>query len=347
MNKINRIVVYGESWRGATPNSIFLALTRLGYNTIIFDYQKFLPYSKSWDNRFLNKIAHILNKFQLEKACLEINRKFTQLIEDYLPDLVIISKGLHILPESLREIKRKGIPVVNWHSDDFFNPLYLMPYSKESFSLYDMHFSSRPHLFEEYRQLGVKNIEYLEVCVDQNCFYPINTFAGKFQCDVSFIGSWSKNRENLLKNLSTFEVHIYGSGWYRSIVRLKGRSNMRFMNKCVYVEDFSRVVSMSKICLNILTVENRDQTNLRCFEIPACKGFQLCNQTPQLQKLFKEGEDIVLYENEKDLVEKIQYFLQHEYKRFKIAENSYNVVMQNHTYDHRCKQLISMVESSL
>ena len=345
--KINRILVYGESWRAAVSYSILLALTRLGYSVIIFDYKKHLSLSKVEDNRFLRKMGFVLDQLFFKKRCTEINKSFLQCIEDFSPDLIIVVKGLHVLPESLKKIKKNGIPVVNWHGDEFFNPIYIMPYSRESFVLYDIHFSQRSHLFEEYRKQGGGNIEYLEHCVDPTVFYPINSISGNHPCDVSFIGSWSKKREHLLKKLYMFNVHIYGSSWHRAAI-FRRAPNILFMNKGVYLEDFSRVVSMSKICLNILTEENRDQTNLRNFEIPACRGFQLCERSTKLTEIFKEGEEIALYEGEQELIEKIHYYLSHEFERIKIAENGFKAVIQGgHTYESRCKQLISVVEALL
>lgn len=348
MSKINRILIYGEAWQGSMPHAILLAMTRLGYSALIFDYQKYLTFPQFSINRVFNKVGYLLDKFYFEKRCMEINKRFIQHIEDFLPDLVIVVKGLHVLPESLEKVKKYGIPVVNWHCDDFFNPSYMMPFSKDAFALYDIHFSPRSHLFEEYWRLGAKNIESLGVCVDPNSYYPINSAFDGFQCDVGFIGSWSKNREHLLKKLHMFDVHIYGSSWHRASVRFKRISKIKLMYKSVYFEDFSRAIKRSRICLNILTLENRDQTNVRNFEIPACKGFQLSERSIRLTEIFKEGEEIALYEDEEELVDKIRYYLQHENERIKIAQNGYKaVIARGHTYDARCKQLISVVESVL
>ncbi len=344
---INRILIYGEAWRGGMPHSVLLALTRLGYNVVIFEYEKYLSVSKFIINKLFNKFGYLLDQFYLKKRCAEINTKFIQQVEDFLPNLIIVMKGLHVLPESLEKIKKLGIPVVNWHSDDFFNPLYTMPYSKEAFALYDIHFSPRPHLFDEYKKLGAKNVAHLEIGFDPTVFYPIRLVPGNCIYDVSFVGSWSKNRERLIKRLCQFKVTVYGSGWDRA-TSLRGMPNTSLMYKCVCLEDFSRVVGISKICLNILTIENKDQINLRNFEIPACGGFQLCDRSLRLTEIFKEGEEIALYEDEEELVDKIRYYLQHENERIKIAQNGYKaVIARGHTYDARCKQLISVVESVL
>lgn len=196
-------------------------------------------------------------------------------------------------------------------------------------------------MFDEYRKLGAKNVVHLEICFDPTVFYPIRLVPKNCIYDVRFVGSWSKNRERLIRKLSQFKVTVCGSGWYRA-TSLRGIPNTSLMYKCVYLEDFLRVVGMSKICLNILTIENRDQINLRSFEIQACGGFQLSNRTPQTMKTFKEGDEIALYEDEEELVDKVKYYLEHE--RTMISVNGFSAVTNGkHTYESRCRELMESV----
>ncbi len=340
--KSKRILIYGESWRGSMPHSILLALTRLGYDAIIFDYQKYL--CKLDGNRIFKKVGHIIDKFFFEKRCLDINRCFLQCVQDFKPNLVIVVKGLHVLPKTLQKVREVGIPIVNWHVDDFFNPKYITPYSDEVFKLYDIHFSSRPHLFEEYRRRGANRVEYLEFCFDPTIFYPLGSAqdSSNLLYDVSFIGNWSISRERWIKSLSPFfKIYIWGGSWHRAKT-LKKEPNIHLMYRRADLEEYSRVVSRSKICLNILTKENRDQTNLRNFEIPACRGFQLCNRTQQLLNIFREDEEIALYETEQELIDKVRYYLKHENERIKIANKGFNAVINGaHTFLSRCKDVVS------
>jgi spore maturation protein CgeB len=325
------------------PHSILLALTQLGYEAVIFDYQKYL--CKFDGNRIFKKAAHIIDKFFFEKRCLNINSYFLQHIEDFRPNLIIVVKGVHVLPKTLQEIKQIGIPVVNWHVDDFFNPRYTTPYSDEVFRLYDIHFSSRPHLFEEYWQRGANRVEYLEFCFDPTIFYPLDSVQNrKLLYDVSLIGNWSKSREQWLKGLSPFfEIFIWGGSWHHTTT-LKKEPNIHIMYKRADLEDYSRVVSKSKICLNILTKENRDETNLRNFEISACKGFQLCNRTQQLLSIFKEDEEIALYGTTEELIDKVRHYLEHEDERNEIAKKGFEMITSGeHTFLSRCKEVVSKV----
>lgn len=341
IKKFNRILVYGESWRGSMPHSILLALTRLGFDAIVFDYQKYL--ARLDGNMLLKKASAIMDNILFHRRCSDINRQLTRIINDFRPQLIIIVKGLHILPDSLKKINRIGIPCVSWHVDEPFNPRDITPYSDENFTLYDIHFSSRPHLFEEYRKKRARRVEYLEFCFDSTIFYPINSMQNN-KYELSFVGTWSKNREQWIKAISPFfKVAVWGGSWWRAR-SLWQEPNIQMMYRSAALEDYSRVISNSKICLNFLTLDNRDQTNLRNFEIPACKGFQLCNRTGQLINIFKEDEEIVLYDSKQELIDKICYYLKHENERMEISKKGFeNVIKNDHTFLMRCRELVSEV----
>ncbi len=342
-SKIKRILIYGETFRGSMPHSVLSALTRLGYDAVIFDYRKYL--SNLDGNRYLKKAANITDKIFFEKRCRDINRHFLQQIDNFKPDLILVIKGMHIVSLTLEKIAQIGVPVVNWHADDFFNPVWVTPYTADTFKLYDIHFSSRPHLFPEYKNKGAKQLEYLEFCFDPTICYPIEDNTQE-KYDITFIGTWSKIRQRQIKNLARFfKIHIWGGSWHY-MKKMPGAKNIRLMYRRADLENFSRVVNNSKICLNFLTPENRDQTNLRNFEIPACQGFQLCNRTDQLAKIFKHDHAIALYQTEQELIDKARYYLEHQNERLEIARQGFGIVTNdNHTFLSRCKQIIFAVES--
>ena len=55
------------------------------------------------------------------------------------------------------------------------------------------------------------------------------------------------------------------------------------------------IFASTKININLLTVENRDSTNLRNYEIPASHGFQLSERSDKIKMQFEEDEEIVLF----------------------------------------------------
>ena len=80
--------------------------------------------------------------------------------------------------------------------------------------------------------------------------------------------------------------------------------------------------------------------NYRTFETLGCRTLLVTNYTPGLEKLFTIGEHLVVYENQRDLDEKIGYYLQQPEEREKIASNGYRHVRQNHKYTHRAEEIL-------
>jgi|688.fasta_scaffold00011_203 spore maturation protein CgeB len=85
--------------------------------------------------------------------------------------------------------------------------------------------------------------------------------------------------------------------------------------------------------------------NYRTFETTGCKTLLLTNYTLGLEKLFKIGEEIVVYENFNDLDEKVKYYLNNETERKKIELAGYNRSNQNHTYFERSKTLLEIIKT--
>lgn len=102
-----------------------------------------------------------------------------------------------------------------------------------------------------------------------------------------------------------------------------------------YWDESPVVFHESKINLNFTIRNIRSGIPLRVWDILAAGGFCITNFQPELVLYFKNGEDIVWFEDEDDLVQKVRYYLGHEDERKKIALNGQKKVRQLHNYDVR------------
>ena len=86
----------------------------------------------------------------------------------------------------------------------------------------------------------------------------------------------------------------------------------------VFLEEKAKIVSQMKIMINISL--NND-LNLRVFETLACGALLITDRIigNGMEDLFVDGEHLVLFDDENDLVQKIQYYLTHEDERARIA----------------------------
>ena len=88
----------------------------------------------------------------------------------------------------------------------------------------------------------------------------------------------------------------------------------------------------------------RDDINYRTFETCGCKTFLLTNYSPNLEKLFKIGEEIVVYNNLSEIDSIIKYYLENKNERVKIENAGYTRVKKDHTYFERSKFLIEIIK---
>ncbi len=82
------------------------------------------------------------------------------------------------------------------------------------------------------------------------------------------------------------------------------------------------------------------QVKGRNFEIPATGGFQLSGHAPGLEDYFEPDEEIVIYRNFAELVEKAQRFLVDAGARQRIADAGHRRTLASHTYEHRFRNIL-------
>lgn len=111
---------------------------------------------------------------------------------------------------------------------------------------------------------------------------------------------------------------------------IPGAENMGAVD---YYSEMPYVFHNSKINLNITLRSIKSGIPLRCMDILGAGGFLLTNFQADFLDYFIPGEDFVYYEDEADLLQKIEYYLEHEEERKKIAENGHAKVMANHSYE--------------
>lgn len=105
-----------------------------------------------------------------------------------------------------------------------------------------------------------------------------------------------------------------------------------------------QIIKCSKINLNLTNRPIKTGLPLRIFDLMGCGGFVLSNYQAEIPELFVPGEDIVLYDSIPDMLQKIDYYLEHDEERKTIAKNGYKKVKKFHSYDTRMKQMLALSE---
>lgn len=119
------------------------------------------------------------------------------------------------------------------------------------------------------------------------------------------------------------------------------RPHLRNHGTADYYTEMPLVFKKSRINLNISLRSIRSGMPLRAFDIMGSGGFLLSNYQEDFLESFVPGVDFEYYESEKDLLQKIDYYLEHEDERRAIAKNGHDKVAAAHTYRDRVREMLA------
>ena len=162
--------------------------------------------------------------------------------------------------------------------------------------------------------------------------------------DVLFVGSADMRRIFLLEHLLEFNLKVYGSKWKRNHSIISQKLNDIIIDRPIWGDALYQEISRSKIILNITRSTfygTETGVNLRIFESLAAQSFLLTDYTPELAELFKVGQEIETYSSAEELRDKVNYYLQHDNKRIKIAQKGYEKFLESYTWKIRLTELLS------
>lgn len=111
-----------------------------------------------------------------------------------------------------------------------------------------------------------------------------------------------------------------------------------------YYTDMNKIFYLSKINLNITLPSIETGLPQRIFDIMGSGGFVLTNYQPEAEDLFIIGQEIEVFHDLPELLEKASYYLTHEKERLTIAMNGYMKVRDHYSYIRRMTQILQTVE---
>lgn len=123
-------------------------------------------------------------------------------------------------------------------------------------------------------------------------------------------------------------------------IQIPGVKNMGSVD---YYEEMPYVFAGSKINLNVTLKSIKTGIPLRVFDIMGAGGFLITNYQEELLEYFVPDEDLVIYYNYEDLLEKVAYYLEHEEERARIAANGAKKVRELHTMKNRIEVMLDVL----
>lgn len=168
----------------------------------------------------------------------------------------------------------------------------------------------------EYKKRGIDSYWWTHFA-DTRVHFPIET-------NPEYVAVTSRGYGNS-HFLDTLTNHGQGSIGNKN--NLDYKEHTEFLNKGLMVVQNSRWGEITR----------------RIFEGMSCKKLVLCDrlvESKKLHEIFKEGDEIVFYDDIVDCINKMNYYIENPEERERIAQNGYNVVMTQHTQKQRVEFII-------
>jgi spore maturation protein CgeB len=216
-----------------------------------------------------------------------------ELARQWKPE-VIISVGLAPLSAPvLQGLKQTGARVMNFLTDDPWNPQHRAPWFMRALSHYDTVFTPRRANVEQLRAIHGPTVEYLPFAYSPAHHYPPENHAPReaSPSGVLFIGGADAERVQIMRGLieAGLPLSLWGGYWQRQSgleTYSHGHADSATMRGLV-------ASAAANLCL--VRAANRDGHSMRSYELAAIGGPMLVEFTTEHVEIFGNNDECVRY----------------------------------------------------
>jgi spore maturation protein CgeB len=210
--------------------------------------------------------------------------------------------------------------------------------------LFDLFCTTKSYNCVELQALGCRNTFFVDNAYHRGLHEPMTVSAADratYGAEVAFIGAWEPARAESIRALAHhgIRIRVWGDGWQNM---RNPPPNLQLEYRALYGQSYVKAISSSKINLCFLRKQNRDLQTTRSIEIPACGGFMLAEHTQEHSRLFREGVEADFFSSDSELLEKVEYYLNHDSAREKLAMNGRSrCVQSDYSNESRLASILS------
>lgn len=313
--------------------------------------KRLLPFScfKLVDiDKVINKYSRVLRsagwRYKIGPMITDINSDLLETLNtENSFDLVWIDKGVFFKPEVIRAIKNKTKLLVHFTPDPAFT-YHKSRFFKKALPMYDFCITTKSFELEHYRKNGARKILTATQGFDPEVHKPFYPFSAK--SGVSFIGHWEDNREAGIAKLMEKNIHVKLAGikWEKFVNKHRTNRNLTYLGNGVFGSDYAKILSESYISLGFLSKIIPERHTTRTFEIPACGTALATEYNEEIAAVYSEDE-VIYFDNTNEMVEKIEYGLNHLDWLEKLTEKGMvKVINGGFSYEEILKKLLKKMD---
>ena len=289
-----KILISGSDHEAAMEQYYTRYFAELGISNTLFPAQGiFYQYYNS------GVFQKVLFKLHVSGIYREINDRLMEVVANDKPDVLLVFKGMEIFPKTLKNLKARGIKLVNYNPD---NPFLFSGSGSGNKNVtgairqFDLYVTYDRTIAKRLEENGVKAaiIPFgFEVSEEQVSICSKEPEVNK----LCFLGNPDKERADFLNRLAKRDlpIDVYGSNWHR----FNMQKNIQLFD-AVYGIEFWKVLRKYRVQLNLMRPHNLHSHNMRSIEVPGVGGIGLFPDTPDHATFFENGSEIYLYKNVED-----------------------------------------------
>lgn len=311
---------------------VLCVLSRYAYGDPVrgenYDHAHFVP--------ALRELGHTVEVFdsgdrETYANFAELNAALLQKIAAFRPDVIFtVLMHYEIWLETL-DLVRAHTPawIVNWGTDDSWK----FPQATRYFAKHvDLHVTTDAASLDRAAALGLDNVMLSQWAASVSLLKePLPSKDCRY--DVTFVGSLYGDRRRWVDTLRAagIDVQCFGHGSEHGVVAS---------------DDIPEIIRNSRISLNFTGSDNLvpgagsgGQIKARTFEVPGAGGFLLTQHAAGLERYFRPGEEVAMFDTPDELVEQVRYYLAHAEARDRVAHAGHRRTAEHHTYAARFAEI--------
>ena len=209
--------------------------------------------------------------------------------------------------------------------------------------MYDLILSTKKAINEKLVKNGARSVEFLPFAFHPIQHYVIEDTGTDSQYiypDVCIVGGADAERASFVNDfLEEFSgsLGLYGADWskYTNIAS--------FDRGYVQNEAYCRVLNKSKLNVGLVRRSNQDEHSMRSFEIAACGGVAIYEDTSVHRDLLPGYPEYGFFQSSKDLAQKSNWLLDHPVELEEMRQLGIElIVTPDNTYTARLKYILEL-----
>lgn len=271
----------------------------------------------------------------------EFNRAFLEKVKACDPDVILLTMARRLYDiEKMRAIAPRA-KICVW---DFDGPNWGCWERKDcDLEAMDLVLTVSRKSEDAMRRCGIR-CAYLPHGVDCN-FYRRMAPSRKFSAPVSYIGLATDRRISICRKLSGEGLALYGKRWHQNVQDEMLKKCIR-SKRDVTGETVPIIYSSSGCIVNMLQgklAEEHTILSIQVFAVPASEGCLITENTIELAESFVPGKELLVWESEDELLDKVRYCVCHPDEARRIGEAGRARCLASHTSVARARAVLQML----